>query len=150
MRVDPEPRSTYRYFHPITTRWCDNDVYGHVNNVLYYSWFDTVVNQLLISRGVLDIHRGAVIGLVIETGCHYFSSVAFPECVTAGLRVARLGTSSIRYEIGIFREDDDQAAAQGYLVHVCVDRVSRRPIAMPIPMRQLLSSLSTCTDTAAP
>lgn len=141
MRAPPALRSDYLHFYPITTRWGDNDPYGHVNNVLYYSWFDTVVNQLLISHSVLDIADGAVIGLVIETGCNYFSSVAFPDRVTAGLRVAQLGSSSIRYEIGIFREDEQSAAAQGHLVHVCVDRLGRRPVAIPAPMRALLSTL---------
>ncbi len=150
MRQPPEQRAAYRHFLPITTRWGDNDAYGHVNNVTYYSWFDTVVNQLLISRGVLDIHGSDVIALVIETGCNYFSSVAFPDRVTAGLRVARLGTSSIRYEIAIFRDDDDHAAAQGHLVHVCVEREGRRPTPMPVPMHQLLSSLLTIIDTTEP
>ena len=149
MRATPELRSDYVHFYPITTRWGDNDPYGHVNNVLYYSWFDTVVNQLLISRSVLDIAKGAVIGLVIETGCNYFSSVAFPDRITAGLRVGQLGTSSIRYEIGIFRGDEQQTAAHGHLVHVCVDRLTRRPVAIPAPMRELLQTLLIST-TAKP
>ncbi|MDP9108803.1 MAG: acyl-CoA thioesterase [Pseudomonadota bacterium] len=140
-RAAPHRRADYRHFQLITTRWGDNDAYGHVNNILYYSWFDTVVNQLLIDAGVLDIERSATIGLVVETHCNYFSSVAFPDRVTAGLRVASLGRSSIRYEIGIFRNDDDLAAAQGHLVHVCVDRESRRPVDLPPPMRALLLPL---------
>jgi len=141
MREQASTRADYRHFHPITTRWMDNDVYGHVNNVVYYSWFDTAVNQLLISSGVLDVERSPVIGLVIETRCTYFKAISFPERVTAGVRVAHLGNSSIRYEVGIFREDDDSAAAQGHFVHVYVDRDSRRPAAVPAPMRALLEPL---------
>ena len=110
-RRGPEPRSAYAAFSPITTRWMDNDVYGHVNNVVYYSFFDSAVNGLLIAAGVLDIHAGAVIGLVVETQCNYFAPIAFPASVTAGVRVAQLGRSSVRYEIGLFRNDDAQACA---------------------------------------
>lgn len=119
----------------------DNDAYGHVNNVVYYSWFDTAVNQFLITHGVLEIERSPVIGLVIETQCNYFASVAFPERVTAGIRVSKLGNSSVRYEVGIFREDEDAAAAQGHFVHVYVDRESRRPASIPAPMRALLQTI---------
>ncbi|GAB3543679.1 thioesterase family protein [Noviherbaspirillum agri] len=119
----------------------DNDVYGHVNNVVYYSWFDTVVNEFLIANDVLDIEHSPVIGLVIETQCNYFASVAFPEKVTAGLRVAKLGNSSVRYEVGIFREDEESASAQGHFVHVYVDRESRRPSAIPENMRAVLQTI---------
>lgn len=141
MKPETKNRSDYRHFHPITTRWADNDAYGHVNNVMYYSWFDTVVNQFLIVNDVLDIERSPVIGLVVETHCNYFSSVAFPDRVTAGLRVTKLGNASVRYEIGIFRDDDEQAAACGYLVHVYVGRESRRPTGIPDPMRRLLRTV---------
>jgi acyl-CoA thioester hydrolase len=141
MKPVPNKRGDYLHFHSITTRWMDNDAYGHVNNVVYYSWFDTVVNQFLVSAGVLDIEHGAVIGLVIETQCNYFASVAFPERVTAGLRVARLGNSSVRYEVGIFRDDEQDACAQGHFVHVYVDRNTRRPSAVPEPMRTLLQTI---------
>lgn len=141
MRAIAHHRSDYLHFHPITTRWMDNDAYGHVNNILYYSWFDTIVNALLIERGVLDVEQSPVIALVIETGCNYFAPVSFPQRVTAGLRVASLGRSSMRYEIGIFREDDLTASAQGFLVHVAVDRVSRRPVDIPVPMHTLLFPL---------
>ena len=141
MRAIAHHRSDYLHFHPITTRWMDNDAYGHVNNILYYSWFDTIVNALLIERGVLDVEHSPVIALVIETGCHYFSPVSFPQRVTAGLRVASLGRSSMRYEIGIFCEDDLTASAQGFLVHVAVDRVSRRPVDIPVTMHTLLFPL---------
>lgn len=141
MKPQAHTRRDYLHFHPITTRWMDNDVYGHVNNVVYYSWFDTVVNQFLVAGGMLDIEHSPVIGLVIETQCNYFASVAFPQRVTAGLRVAKLGNSSVRYEVGIFREDEDSAAAQGHFVHVYVDRASRRPHPLPEPMRALLQSI---------
>lgn len=145
MREQANPRAGYRHFHPITTRWSDNDAYGHVNNVVYYSWFDTAVNQFLITNGVLDIERSPVIGLVIETRCNYFQAVSFPERVTAGIRVAQLGNSSVRYEVGIFREDEQSAAAQGHFVHVYVDRASRRPAAIPPSMRALLESIRVST-----
>jgi acyl-CoA thioester hydrolase len=136
-----DTRDAYRHFQTIPTRWMDNDVYGHVNNVVYYSYFDTVVNQYLIERGVLDIGASTVIGLVVETQCRYFASLAFPDVVHAGLRVAKLGNSSVRYEIGLFRNDDATAAAQGHFVHVYVDRESRRPAALPTPMRAALEKL---------
>ena len=136
------PRSAYRAFRPITTRWMDNDVYGHVNNVVYYSWFDTAVNATLIERGVLDIHGGSTIGLVVETQCFYFAPLAFPQTVDAGIRVAKLGTSSVRYEVGLFAQGEDLTAARGHFVHVYVDRVSRRPVSLPDPLKQLLETLT--------
>ncbi len=141
MKETPKPRSHFRHFYPITTRWSDNDAYGHVNNVVYYQWFDTVVNQFLIVNGTLDIHAGSAIGLVVETHCNYFSSVAFPDPITAGLCVTRLGDSSVRYEVGIFRDDDELASAQGHFVHVYVDRVTRKPTPIPAPARALLQTL---------
>lgn len=141
MRAEPGKRSAYKYIHPITTRWMDNDVYGHVNNVVYYSWFDTVVNQFLIANGALHIEESPAIGLVVETQCNYFSSVAFPDRIDAGLRVARLGQSSVRYEVGIFRDGEEQASAQGHFIHVYVDRVTRRSCGIPETVRALLSSI---------
>jgi acyl-CoA thioester hydrolase len=140
-RQSPNPRSGYPHFLPVPTRWMDNDVYGHVNNVVYYAYFDTVVNQYLIAEGALDPARGEVIGLVVETHCQFFRPLSFPEVVHAGLRVARLGTSSVRYEIGIFREGDHEAAAQGHFVHVYVDRQSRRPVTLPPELRGALARL---------
>ena len=134
-------RGAFRHFLPITTRWMDNDLYGHVNNVVYYAYFVTVVNRYLIERGVLDIHGGPVIGLVVESGCRYFAPLAFPQTVVAGLRVARLGNSSVRYEVGIFRNDDPVTAAKGHFVHVFVDRATRRPAPLPAPLRQALERL---------
>ncbi|WP_287749796.1 thioesterase family protein [Methylobacterium sp.] len=140
-RSPPDTRAAYRRFVPILTRWGDNDVYGHVNNVVYYAFFDTAVNQVLIEEGALDIARSPVIGLVVETGCRYFRSIAFPERVTAGIRVAHRGTSSVRYEVGLFREDDDTAAAQGHFVHVYVDRATQRPAPLPDVLRAVLEPL---------
>jgi acyl-CoA thioester hydrolase len=137
----PASRSAYRHFLPITTRWMDNDVYGHVNNVVYYSYFDTVVNEYLIRAGVLDVEHGATIGLVVETQCNYFAPLVFPERVEAALRVVRLGSTSVRYEVGLFKEGDEQPAAQGHFVHVYVDRATRRPVSLPAPLRAALEPL---------
>ncbi len=139
-RRGPEPRAAYAAFRPITTRWMDNDVYGHVNNVVYYSFFDTAVNGLLMDAGVLDIHAGEVIGLVVETQCNYFAPIAFPQPVTAGVRVAQLGRSSVRYEIGLFADDAPASAAAGHFVHVYVDRTTRRPVPLPGPLKAVLQS----------
>lgn len=141
MRAEAKKRSDFRHFHTITTRWMDNDAYGHVNNVVYYSWFDTVVNEFLIAGGALEIEHSPVIGLVIETQCNYFASVAFPERISAGLRVTKLGNSSVRYEVGIFREGEESASAQGHFIHVYVDRESRKPSAIPEKMRALLQTI---------
>ena len=141
MRETAKRRDDFRHFLPITTRWADNDVYGHVNNVVFYQWFDTVVNEFLISRGTLDIHGGAAIGLVVETHCNYFAPVAFPDPITAGLCVVQLGKSSVRYEVGIFRADEALASAQGHFVHVYVDRETRQPTPIPAAARALLESI---------
>jgi len=140
-RPQARPRSDFRIFRAIGTRWADNDVYGHVNNVVYYSWFDTAVNAHLVEAGALDIHGGAVIGLVVETMCHYFEPLAFPQTVWAGLRVARLGTSSVRYEIGLFAEGAERSAAHGHFVHVYVDRATRRPLPLPPLLKETLEKL---------
>ena len=137
----PTPRTAYPHFLPITTRWMDNDIYGHVNNVVYYSYFDTVVGEYLIRSGVLDLEHGKVIGLVVETKCSYFKELVFPDRVDAGLRVARIGTSSVIYEVGLFREGDDAPAAQGHFVHVYVDRDTRRPVPLPDNFRAALAPL---------
>jgi acyl-CoA thioester hydrolase len=134
-------RSDFAHFLAIPTRWSDNDAYAHVNNVVYYNWFDTVVNQWLIEKGHLDIARSPVVSLVVETSCTYFESVAFPETVEAGLAVERIGTSSVVYAIGIFRHDAPSAAAQGRFVHVCVDRASQKPVPVPAALRDDLASL---------
>jgi acyl-CoA thioester hydrolase len=140
-RPHPEPRSAYGHFRPIQTRWADNDAYGHVNNVVYYAWFDTAVNGYLIEAGALDIHAGETIGLVIETRCNYFASLAFPQKVEAGLRVAHVGRSSVRYEVGLFAHGAPEAAAAGHFIHVYVDRHTRRPVELPAALRAALQPL---------
>ena len=149
-RRGPEPRSAYAAFRPITTRWMDNDVYGHVNNVVYYSFFDTAVNGLLMEAGMLDIHHGEVIGLVVETQCNYFAPIAFPQAVDAGVRVAQLGRSSVRYEIGLFAGDAPDSAAAGHFVQVYVDRATRRPVPLPEPLKAVLRSWMVGADQATP
>ncbi len=141
MRDLPKTRKDFRHFHPITTRWMDNDAYGHVNNVVYYLWFDTVVNQFLIANDTLDIHNGQTIGLVVESHCNYFSPIAFPDAVTAGLCVSKLGNASVRYEVGIFRGEEKVASAQGHFIHVYVDRDTRKAVPVPSATRTLLSSI---------
>lgn len=140
-RSGPGQRVDYRAFRTLTTRWMDNDIYGHMNNVVHYSLFDAAVNGWLIEQGVLDIHRGAQIGLVVETGCRYFSEMAFPDLVCAGLRVSRLGSTSVRYEVGLFRNEEISAAAEGFFVHVYVDRVKRRPATLAAPLRSALETI---------
>ena len=141
VRQQPDHRDDYRQFLTITTRWMDNDVYGHINNVQYYSYFDTAVNRFLIDRGVLDIHDGAVIGLVVETHCNYFSAAAYPQDIEAGIRVVEPGRSSVRYEVGLFVEGREEAIAQGYFIHVYVDRENRTPVELPADLRTVLSDL---------
>jgi len=136
------PASVFAHFTDISTRWIDNDAYGHINNVVYYEFFDTVVNGYLIAHGALDIANGAVIGLVVETHCNYFKPIAFPDAIRAGLRVAHLGTSSVRYEVGIFRGSDTTASAQGHFVHVYVDRATGKPVPLPEALKTALAKLS--------
>ena len=134
-------REQFPHHTTLDTRWMDNDAYGHVNNVVYYSFFDTVVNRWLIERGVLAVESSSAIGLVVETKCEYFSPLTSPDRVAAGLRVAHIGTTSVRYEIGLFRNDDTTIAAAGHFVHVYVDRASRRPIKVPDSVRAALATL---------
>ena len=134
-------RTAYRHLASIDTRWMDNDAYGHVNNVTYYSYFDTAVNRWLIERALLDVHGSAVFGVVVETGCRFHASLSFPDRVTAGLRVAHLGTTSVRYDIGLFRNADETAAATGHFVHVYVARETRRPVPIPDAIRAALATL---------
>ncbi len=140
--TERSPRSAYKHFLPLQTRWADNDVYGHVNNIAYYGYFDTIVNEYLISAGALDIHEGAVIGLVVETGCKYFAPLAFPERLEGALRVAKIGNSSVRYEIAIFREGAERPAAEGHFVHVYVDRETRKPTPLPGAFRAALEKIA--------
>jgi acyl-CoA thioester hydrolase len=141
-REAPHGRELYRHFQRITTRWMDNDVYGHVNNVVYLSWFDTVVNDFLIRAGVLDLQQGNVVGFVVETQCRYLAPLAFPQPIEAGLRVGHLGKSSVRYEIAVFAEGKSSASAQGHFVHVYVDRATQAPVALPAPLRAALQELA--------
>jgi acyl-CoA thioester hydrolase len=134
-------RDAFPHFMPLATRWMDNDVYGHVNNVQYYSYFDTAVNHYLITSGWLDIQHGAVVGLVVETRCTYHAAVAFPDELDIGLRVERLGNSSVRYGIGIFRKGENEAAAEGYFVHVYVNRDNNTPVTVPAALQSVLKPL---------
>jgi acyl-CoA thioester hydrolase len=134
-------RGDYPHFMPIPTRWMDNDIYGHVNNVVYYSYFDTLVNRYLIDPGKLDIHNGSVIGIAVETQCRFFKSFTYPEVVEGGLRVGRLGNSSARYEIGLFGEGEETARAEGHFVHVFVDRASNKPVPIPASIRAALERI---------
>jgi acyl-CoA thioester hydrolase len=136
-----ETRERYPHFLAIPTRWIDNDIYGHVNNVRYYEFFDTVINRYLIEAGGLDIHNGDVIGIAVETTCSFHRSLTFPDVVNAGLRVGKLGTSSVRYEIGLFRGDDAECAATGHFVHVFVTRATQRPTPIPERIRAALEKL---------
>jgi acyl-CoA thioester hydrolase len=136
-------RSVFKSFRNISTRWMDNDAYGHVNNVVYYQWFDTVVNAHLIDNGALDIHAGDTIGLVVETHCNFFSSLAFPQTVQAGIKVGRIGSSSVRYEVGIFAENAPLSAAHGHFIHVYVDKLTRRPVSeLPAALLNVLEKLT--------
>ena len=134
-------RGDYAHFQPITTRWHDNDVYGHVNNVVYYSYFDSAVNTYLIEVGGLDIHEGEVIGFVVSSSCDYFASIAFPERIEVGLRVGKLGNSSVQYELAIFKAGEEEACAAGRFVHVFVDRASNHPVSIPDNLRGALARL---------
>lgn len=142
----PLPRSAYKAFFTLPTRWMDNDIYGHVNNVNYYSFFDTAIAHYLMQHGGLDPWKSAVIGFCVESGCRFRKAIQFPETITAGLRVARIGSSSVRYEIGLFREDDDMTAADGYFVHVFVDRETQTPKPLPDDIRKALSPLADQAD----
>lgn len=140
-RTPPAPRDAFVHFTAIDTRWSDNDAYRHVNNVVYYGFFDTAVNRLLIEAGALDLERSPAVGLVVETQCRYFAPISFPDRVHVGLRVARLGGSSIRYELGVFRNEEPSASAEGHFVHVYVDRASNRPVPVPDAVRRVVAPL---------
>jgi acyl-CoA thioester hydrolase len=140
-RPTPGPRAGYGFFHAMPTRWHDNDVYGHVNNVVYYSYIDTAVSVYLTAQKLADVAAGTGMAFVVESGCRYYAPVAFPDHLTVGLRIGHLGTSSVRYEAGIFRGQSENAAAEGYLVHVFVDRETLRPMPIPPTTRQSLAVL---------
>jgi acyl-CoA thioester hydrolase len=141
-RPQPLTRQDFRVFREISTRWMDNDAYGHINNVIYYSWFDTAVNAYLIEQGALDIESSQTIGVVIETHCNYFAPLSFPQTVEAGLRVSQLGASSVRYEIGLFAKGASLTAATGHFIHVYVDKQSRRPVPLPLNLKTVLEKLA--------
>lgn len=140
-RAPPGTRADYGHFLAIPTRWNDNDAYGHVNNAVYYQFFDTLVNRFLIDNGVLDVARSPVIALVAETQCRFYREITYPSIVHAALRVANIGRSSCRYEIGLFADDDEKAAAEGHFVHVCVDRVTSRPVPIPDALKAAVTPL---------
>lgn len=140
-RRPPEPRAAYKFFLDIPTRWMDNDVYGHVNNVIYYSYFDTIINRFLIEAGGFDFHNAPVIGITPETFCRFHRSFAYPEVVEAGLRVGKLGSSSVRYEVGLFGRGENVARADGHFVHVFVERDSQKAAPIPGGIRTALESL---------
>ncbi|HEX5361637.1 MAG TPA: thioesterase family protein [Fluviicoccus sp.] len=140
-RPVPSSRDAYRWFCPITTRWHDNDIYGHVNNVTYYSYFDTVANTYLIEQGGLDIHHGDTVGFVVNSGCNYFAPIAFPDKLDGGLRVNKLGKSSVEYGIAIFKAGEDTAVAEGHFVHVFVNKANNTPVTIPENIRAALAVL---------
>ena len=141
-RLAPDSRADYAHFQIIPTRWADNDIYGHVNNSVYYFYFDTIVNQWLIDAELLALGHSETIGLVVETSCSYFAPISFPHAIHAGLRIADVGSSSVRYEIGLFADGDDKAAARGHFVHVYVDEKTRRPVPISDSMRKKLGDLT--------
>ncbi len=138
----PAGRADYPHVLAIPTRWMDNDIYGHVNNVVYYSYFDTVINEYLVREGGLDIHGGEVVGVCAESHCNFRDSFTFPEIIEAGLRVGHLGRRSVRYEIGLFKADAEAPAAEGHFVHVFVERATMTPVAIPAPIRAALARLA--------
>lgn len=142
----PQPKSAYRAFSVLPTRWMDNDIYGHVNNVNYYSFFDTAIAHYLMNEGGLDPWKSEIIGFCVESGCRFRKAIQFPDTISAGLRVGKIGRSSVRYEIGLFRNDDAATAADGYFVHVFVERKSETPKSVPDPIRNALAHLVTPSD----
>ena len=141
MRQNPTNRSDYNYFFKMSTRWNDNDIYGHLNNVIYYELFDTAVNKWLIKNNLIDIKHGNNIGLIVQSGCNYFSSFEYPEDIDAGIRVTKIGNSSVRYEVGLFKPNDDLASADGFFIHVYVDRASNKPITLDYEFKKKLDTI---------
>ena len=148
MSVTIETRDNYKYFHPIQTRWNDNDIYGHVNNVVYYAYFDTAVNMFMVNNAGFDPHEATIVGICPETHCNYHKPVAYPDKLEAGLRIGLLGNSSVRYEIAIFIAGDREAAATGYFVHVFVDRTTRKPRAIPATIRTAMKAILLKTPSS--
>ncbi len=149
-RPGPAPRGRFRAFRPLTTRWVDNDAFGHVNNAAYYSFFDTALTAWLVEQGLLHPSAGSHVFVVAENGCRYHREVAFPEALEVGLAVARLGSSSVRWEMAVFRPGEDVAAAEGHFVHVHVERATRRPVPIPGPARALMQAMLAREDGGRP
>jgi acyl-CoA thioester hydrolase len=141
LRQNPTNRSDYNHFSKMSTRWNDNDIYGHLNNVIYYELFDTAVNKWLIKNNLIDIKNGNNIGLIVQSGCNYFSSFKYPEDIEAGIRVTKIGNSSVRYEVGLFKPNDDLASADGFFIHVYVNRVSKKPITLNYEFKKKLDTI---------
>ena len=141
MQQNPTNRSDYNYFSKMATRWNDNDIYGHLNNVIYYELFDSAVNKWLIKNNLIDIKNGNNIGLIVQSGCNYYSSFVYPEDIDAGIRVTKIGNSSVRYEVGLFKPNDDLASADGFFIHVYVDRVSNKPINLDYEFKKNLDTI---------
>ena len=141
MRQNPTNRSDYNYFSKMKTRWNDNDIYGHLNNVIYYELFDTAVNKWLIKNNLIDIKKGNNIGLIVQSGCNYFSSFEYPEDIDAGIRVTKIGNSSVRYEVGLFKSNNDLASADGFFIHVYVDRVNNKPTTLDYEFKKKLDTI---------
>ncbi len=141
-RPKREPRSAYKHFQAMPTRWADNDVYGHVNNSVYYFFFDTLVNEWLINQGLLVIGKSETVGLVVETSCNFFAPITYPDVIHGGLRISKIGSSSVTYEIGLFKNDEDECSAKGHFVHVYVDEKTRRPIALAKAMCTKLETIA--------
>ena len=141
MKKEPSNRSDYNFFTKLSTRWNDNDIYGHMNNIIYYALFDTAVNKWLIKNNLIDIKNGKNIGLIVQSGCNYFSSFQYPEDIDAGIRVTKIGTSSVRYEVGLFREKDQISSADGLLVQVYVDSKTNNPLPLNYDIKKILDTI---------
>ena len=141
MKKIPSNRSEYNYFTKVSTRWNDNDIYGHMNNIIYYALFDTAVNKWLISNNLIDIKNGKNIGLIVQSGCDYFSSFSYPDDIDAGIRVTKIGTSSVRYEVGLFKETEQDASADGFFIHVYVDRKTNKPLPIDYNFNKALDTI---------
>ena len=141
MKKNPSHISQYNYFCQLSTRWNDNDIYGHMNNIIYYALFDTAVNKWLIKNKLIDIKNGQNIGLIVQSGCNYFSSFEYPENINAGIRVTKIGKSSVRYEVGLFKEKEELSSADGFFIHVYVDRKTNKPIALDYDFKNALDTI---------
>ena len=146
MKKNPSHISEYNYFCELSTRWNDNDIYGHMNNIIYYALFDTAVNKWLIKNKLVDIKNGQNIGLIVQSGCNYFSSFEYPENINAGIRITKIGKSSVRYEVGLFKEKEELSSADGFFIHVYVDRKTNKPIALDYNFKNTLDTIFVKTE----